>query len=224
MTTALIITGILIVFIVGFVKVYKRHSRVAENIDFAREYREKFVDFANKYFKTFDRFNRSGDFDGEIYVWLTMNVSKIQDLVGNFGVMAYKPAFQNYMINDYLIIINTLPKFREGHVENFDFGAVDDCLLRYIGHVLDYKKDTLRNLKNPFIWFREGFREIFSLPLFIFNWFGIFSRRSINSIMDSVIYKIIAGLLALVTLVSGFVTIIVGYDQTIVFIKRILGK
>ena len=224
MTTTIIIIGILIIIIIGFLEVYKRHSRLIENITFAREYREKFIDFANKYSKTYDRLNRSGDLDGEIYVWLTMNVNKIQDLVGNFGVMSYKPAFQNYMINNYLIILNTLPKFREGQVENFDIGAVDDCLLRYIGHLKEYKKSTLKNLKNPVIWFREGFREIFSLPLLILNWFGIFSRRSLNSIMDSVIYKIIAGFLALVTLVSGLVTIIVGYDQTLVILNRFLGK
>ena len=224
MVTILIIIGILIVIIVGFLDVYNRHSTVIENIVFAREYREKFVDFANKYSKTFGRGDRSGDFDGEIYVWLTMNVSKIQGLVGGFGVMSYKPAFQNYLIDNYQIIINTLPKFRAGQVENFDIGAVDDCLLRYIGHLKEYEKVTLKNLKNPIIWFREGFRAIFSFPLLILNWFGVFSSSSIKSIMNSAIYKIIAGFLALVSLVSGLVTIIVGYDQTIGFINRFLGR
>lgn len=224
MITALIILGILAVFIIGFVQVYNRHSRVEKKIDFASEYRNKFVDFSNKYFKTYDRYSRMGDFDGEQYVWLTMNVSKIQNYVGSFGEMTYKPAFQNYMINNYQIIINTIPKFREGQVESFDVGAVDDCLLRYIGHLEEYSKDTQKNLRNPIVWFREGFREIMSIPIFILSWFGIISNRTVNSIKNSLFYKVISGLIALVALVSGVVTIIVGYDQTIEFVNRLIGK
>lgn len=224
MISVSIILGILTVFIIGFVQVYNRHLRVVKKIDFAGEYRNKFVGFANKYFQTYDRWSRAGDFDGELYVWLTMNVSKIQDYVGSFGVMSYKPAFQNYMFNNYQIIINTIPKFREGQVEKFDVGAVDDCLLRYIGYLEEYSKDTLKNLRNPIVWFREGFREILSIPIFVLNWFGIISKRTVNSIKDSLIYKVISGLIALVTLVSGLVTIIVGYDQTIEFIKKLIEK
>jgi len=224
MVTAIILIGCFLVFLIGFIEVYKRHSRVIKKIEFASEYRNKFVEFGNKYFKNYERWNRSGNLDSELYVWLTMNVSKIQNYVGSFGVMSYKPAFQNYMINNYQIIINTIPKFREGQVENFDVGAVDDCLLRYIGHLEEYSKETLRNLKNPVIWFREGFKEIISIPIFILNWFGIFSSRTVNSIMDSIIYKILTGIIALVTFVSGLVTIILGYDQTIAFINRFLGK
>lgn len=224
MITALIILSILTVFIIGFVQVYNCHSRAVNKIDFAGEYRNKFVEFTNKYFQTYDRWSSAGDFDGELYVWLTMNVSKIQNYVGSFGVMSYKPAFQNYMINNYQIIINTIPKFREGQVENFDVGAVDDCLLRYIGYLEEYSKDAQKNLRNPFVWFREGFREILSVPIFILSWFGIISNRTVNSIKDSLIYKIISGLIALVTLVSGVVTIIVGYGQAIEFVNKYLGK
>jgi len=79
-------------------------------------------------------------------------------------------------------------------------------------------------LKNPLIWFREGFREILSVPIFILSWFGIISNRTLNSIKNSLIYKVISGFIALVTLISGIVTIVVGYDQTIEFINRILNK
>lgn len=67
MITLFIILGILTVFIIGFVQVYNRHSRVVKKIDFAGEYRNKFVEFAKKYFQTYDRYSHSGDFDGELY-------------------------------------------------------------------------------------------------------------------------------------------------------------
>ncbi|MCZ2247767.1 MAG: hypothetical protein LC111_03300 [Bacteroidia bacterium] len=224
MITALIILGILTVFIIGFVQVYNRHSRVVKKIDFAGEYRNKFIEFSNKYFETYDRWSRAGDFDGQLYVWLTMNVSKIQGNLGTFGIMDYIAPFQTYRVSNYQIVINTIPKFRDGTVKDFDVNSVDDCLLRYIGYLEEYSQDTQKNLKNPIVWFREGFREVLSIPIFVLNWFGIISSRTVNSIKDSLIYKVLSGLIALVTLVSGLVTIVVGYDQTLEFVNRLLGK
>ena len=224
MITALIILCIVTVFIIGFVQVYRRHKRVIKKLDFAGEYRNKFVEFANKYFENYDRWSRSGNFDGEQYVWLTMNVSRIQNYLGLFGKMDYIAPFQTYKVSNYQIVINTIPKFRDGSVKDFDVNSVDDSLLRFIGYLEEFQKETLSNLKNPIIWFREGFREIFSVPIFVLSWFGIISNRTLNSIKESLIYKVISGLMALVTLVSGIVTIIVGYDQTLIFINKILGN
>lgn len=150
MITALIISGILSIFIIGFIQVYNRHNRVVKKIEFADEYRYKFVEFANKYFQTYDRYSRSGDFDGELYVWLTMNVSKIQNYVGSFGVMSYKPAFQNYMINNYQIIINTIPKFREGQVENL-YGSLSQKAFK---GELSIKEDNLMMAAEPNIEYK----------------------------------------------------------------------
>lgn len=224
MITTLIILGILTVFIIGFVQVYNRNSRVVKKIDFAGEYRNKFIEFSNKYFETYDRWSRAGDFDGQLYVWLTRNVSRIQGNLGSFGIMDYIAPFQTYRVSNYQIIINTLPKFRAGQVQNFDAGLVDDCLLRYIGYLEDYNKETEKDVKNPIVCFREGFKVIISIPLFIISSFGIFSRRTVDNIMDSFIFKIFAGFTALVTLVSGLVTIVVGYDQTVKFIFGLINR
>lgn len=224
MITLIIIGGIFLVMTIGFIDVYRRLSRTKSEIEFAREYRSKFIEFANKYFQDYNRYNRTGEFDGELYVWLTMNVNKIQNNVGNFGIMSYKPAYQNHYISNYAIILNTIPKFRAGQIENFDVTSVDDCLLRYLGLTQDYKKDTEKNIKNPIIWFREGIKTILSIPIFILSWFGLLSHRTFDNILDSAIYKILTGIVALVTFTSGLVTIIVGYDQTIVFINRLLQK
>lgn len=224
MVTSFIILGILAVFIIGFVKVYNRHSRVIKNINFASEYRKKFVTFSKKYFKIYERRSRSSNFDYELYEWLTMNVIKIQNNIGFLGVITYQPPFTNYMIDNYKIIVNTLPKFRNGQVGRSDADMVDDCLLRYLGHLEEDLKETQKDLRNPIVWFREGFREIMSIPIFILSWFGIISNQTVNSINNSSIYKVISGLIALVTLVSSVVTIIVGYDQTIEFVNRLFGK
>jgi len=220
MITILIILGILTVFIIGFAQVYNRHSRVVKKIDFAGEYRSKFIEFSNKYFETYDHWSRAGDFNRQLYVWLTMNVNKIQGNLGTFGIIDYITLFQTYRVS---IVINTIPKFRDGTVKDFDVNSVDDCLLRYIGYLEESSQDTQKNLKNPIVWFREGFREVLSIPIFVLNWFKIISNRTVNSIKDSLIYNVLSGLIALVTLVSGLVTIVVGYDQTLEFVNRLLG-
>ena len=224
MVTTLIISGLIIVLLTGLILTFRRHSKILKDLDFAREYRDKFVEFVNHYFKNNDRWSNKGNIDGETYVWLTMNVNKIQNKVGGFGIMTYKPTYQNYMINNYQLIVNTLPLFREGKVENFDANSVDDCLLRYLGHLEGNTQETFKNLKNPIIWFREGIREILSIPILLLSWFGIFSTRTVNRIIDSTIFKIIAGLFALVTFISGVVTIIVGYEETLAFFQRLLIK
>ena len=182
MTTALIIIGIVLIFLIGFIQVFRTHSRTIKKHELASEYRNKFIEFANKYFENYDRWSGSGNFDGELYVWLTKNVSKIQSNVGHFGIMDYIAPFQTYSISNYQIIINTIPKFREGKIENFDVNSVDDCLLRYIGYIEEQSNGNIKNLKNPIIWFRIGFQEIISIPLFVLNWFGIFSKHRVKRV------------------------------------------
>lgn len=223
-TTLLIISGILTVFIIGFSKVYNRYSTVVKKIDFAREYRRKFIKFSNKYFKTYDRWSATGNFDGQLYTWLTMNVNKIQGNLGIHGIMEYIAPFQSYRVSNYQIVINTIPKFRDGTVQDFDINSVDDSLLRYIGYLEEFSQDAHKNLKNPFVWFREGFREVLSIPIFILNWFGIISNSTVNLIKDSLIYKVISGLIALFTLLSAIVTILVGYEQALKILTKFLEK
>lgn len=223
MITTLVILSILAVFVIGFVWVYQCHLHVVKKLDFAGEYRDQFIDFANKYLENFDSWSRSGTYSGEQYAWLTMNVSKIQSDLGRFGVLDFIAPFQTYRVPNYQIVINTIPKFRDGSIKDFDIYSVDDCLLRYIGHLQGDRKDTHQSLKNPIVWFREGFREILSVPIFILSSFEVISKRTVILIKDSLVYKGISGFIALVTLVSGIVTIIVGYDQAKEFVLKLFG-
>ena len=81
-----------------------------------------------------------------------------------------------------------------------------------------------RKLKNPIIWFKEGFQEIISLPLYILNWFGILSDTGVSKVTTNVIFKFLAGIGGLVAFASGVVTIIQGKEQTIAFFKQLFHK
>jgi hypothetical protein len=81
-----------------------------------------------------------------------------------------------------------------------------------------------KKLKNPIAWFKEGFQEIISLPIYLLNWFGILSDTTVSKVTTNVIFKILAGIAGLVTFISGIVTIIQGKDQTISFIRQLFHK
>lgn len=223
MTTIIIFT-FLFILVVGLITIIRRYKNFIDRHNFAADYRGKLIQLANKYFKNYDSWNRQGDLDGDLYMWLTKNVNKIQDDLGGLGTMHYVAPFQIYQIRNYQIIINTLPKFRTGQIENFDIHSSDDCLLRYIGVLEKVLESIKKKLKNPIAWFKEGFQEIISLPIYILNWFGILSDTAVSKVTTNVTFKILAGIAGLVTFLSGIVTIIQGKDQTISFIRQLLHK
>ena len=222
--TALIITIFIFVFALGFITIFRRYQRILKEKNFGVEYRNRFVEFANKYFETTHGYYSQKNFDTELYIWLTKNVNEIQANLGHLGKMHYVAAFQMYEVKNYEVVINTLPKFRDGKIESFDVNSTDDCLLRYIGSMKKIIESLSKKLKNPIIWFKEGFQEIISLPLYIFNWFGILSDRAVARVTTNVIWKVLAGLGGLVTFVSGIVTIIQGKDQTIELLRHWFGR
>ena len=222
--TLLIILSFFIFLITGFIIIYNRFSANLKSLEFAGEFREKFVEFANEYINTYDNWSNRGIINGTTYAWLTMNVNKMQEQLGHLGTMHYIAPFQIYQIPSYEILINTIPKFRDGSVQEFDLNHSDDCLLRYLGVIEKIVNQNQKNLWNPIVWFKEGVHEILSLPIFIFKWFGIFGNRTMARIMTSSIYKAFTGLTALVALVSGIVTIIQGKEKTLEFIAKLLNN
>lgn len=198
--------------------------KTQEKLSFTTEYRNQFVEFTNNFYKSYDRFDRRGEIDHEKYVWLTKNANKMQGMLGQTGLMDYIGPFQQYKISNYNIVLNTIPKFRDKAITEFDVNSVDDCLLRYIGIVEEQTNERSRQLKNPFLWLKQGFKEFFSLPIYIVNWFGIIPDRIVGKITSNLIFNILVGIGGFVTFVSGLVTIIQGKEQTIDFIKKLFGK
>jgi len=226
MTTLFIILFFLSVASLGAIILYKKHSRIQEKIKFANEYRNTFVEFNNKFFSSASSglFAKGGNIDNEKYIWLTMNSNKIQSQMGQMGIIHYIGPFQKYSISNYQIILNSLPKYRDGQLTQFDVNAVDDGLLRYLGTKEELRIEAVKKLSNPFIWLQQGFKEIFSLPIYIINWFGIIPDRIVGKVTSNIFYNIIIGIISFVTLLSGIVTIIQGKADTIKFFKHLFIK
>lgn len=190
-------------------------------LDFAFEFRNRFINLANHYQSTYDDWSRSGEIIDEEYTWLTKNVELMQSSIGGYGVVDYIAPFNRYRFPRYQILINTLPKFRE-RIDSTDINMSDDCLLRYIGVLENILIRIKKELGNPFIWFKEGIAIVMILPLNILHWLGLINNTKVKSVENNSVYKFTTGFIALITLVSGIVTILQGKDVVVTFIKSLL--
>lgn len=214
---------LLLFLLVGYIKLRHNFSGLLESRKFALEYRVRFNELSTSYFKSYDRYERRGSFSGEMYEWLTKNVGKIQRRLGLFGIIDYTAPFNKFRAPRYEIIINTIPKFRDGTIKEHDANWVDDCLLRYIGYNEELVEKGLSELRNPFIWFRAGVQFVVSVPFYALNWFGVISERRLDGIIRNTFFKVGSGIVAIVAFMANLVTIFGTWDRLILFIKQSVG-
>ena len=197
--------------IIGFVYIQIQLRKLKEDFKYAANYKHTFVELTNKW--------RSKDeLDNEKYVWLTMNANKIQSIIGGFGIIDYIAPMQTYTIPNYHVILNNLPRFRDGKISNFEINTTDDCLLRYLGHVKNNIDSILKKIKNPLYWFKEGIKLIIGSPFLLLAWFEIINQNTLNRILSNFLYNVITGIISLFTFLSSIITIIIGKDEFLKYI------
>lgn len=224
MYIAIVIALFVLVLWLGLYKLNKQYRLVLENHEFAFTFREKFIEMTNIYFSKYDSYSGRRHLDQELYMWLTKNVNRMQGDLGNMGTMHFVAPYRTYSVRHYQIIINTIPKYRMGNVEDFEVNSVDDCLLRYLGVMEKAVEATDKRRRNPAIWFKEGIQGILSLPIYILNWFGIIGDNLVSKIISNLLFRIITGIGALAAFISSIVTVIQGKDQTISFFQGLFHR
>jgi hypothetical protein len=212
------ILGIALVMAIGFFKTLAYYRALKKRRDFVSEFSDKFVEFANK-----------PDFDGKLYYWLTHNSVAVQSELGPLGIVTYKPPAAGYMIQNYQIVVNLLPELRREKTENRLFRNDEihreyasmclDVLVRYLGVIDRWLQGAKGELQNPLIWLRQGVQAILLLPAYILHWFGLLGAAAIGTLTRNILVKGISAIVAIVGLLSGLVTIIVGWDQSIRIIE-----
>lgn len=205
---------------VGYFQLRAAKTYLLEKIALLNEFRNKFIQLANSV-RFEHRFGNVDNIDSEIYIWLTLNATKIQRSIGRYGVVDYIAPFQMYKATNYQVIVNTLPKFRSNNLMYDDITMADDALLRGIGIFHEFHEKAERDSKNPIKWFQAGFKYILSLPFKLLTWFGLVSEEKIDSIIGSSIYKFISGLIGLIGFFSAIVTITTGWESFIKIVKSI---
>ncbi len=107
--------------------------------------------------------------DADIYTWLTKKTIQIENELGGFSVVAtYIPPFANYRVNNYQLILNTLPKIYRGIAHDSDIISCIEAMVRYIGMLEDKLTSNKSMMKNPIMWFKEGVSVVVLLPIYFF--------------------------------------------------------
>jgi len=202
------IITLIILLLIGWSTIKCNLNKYIKDNNSVIEYRDKFIEFCNQF-----NSNNNQSTSLDLYNWLIMNSQHIQNIISGFGKMDYKPAFAQYYIRNYEVILNTIPKFRNHDIEDFDIYSTDECLLRYIGYQNERISCIKKQIINPIIWFREGVKSIINIIPFLFNWFGIISSSRVRSIINSNFWNVISGIIALAGFISSLVTIIAGKED-----------
>lgn len=202
------------VLIIGRIKLKKLQNKLIEQKNFSEEYIRKF----QKYIESNGR-------DLNVYTWLITKSVKMQNYMGELGVLSvFSPPLRQVSYRNYQIIVNMIPYIKEEYdskinqiLTTFDTvgqcaGLIQDSLFSYLG-TLDEDYDDLQKLiKNPLIWFREGVRTILNYPINILSFFGLVSDLKPIATYSSKIMVILSGIISLIGIISGLITIFNGWE------------
>jgi hypothetical protein len=213
---------VLLLLLTGSVSVYRRLVDTRRRRAFAIEFLSSFQDFM-----------RSDGTDSDKYAWLVSKSVRMQRDLGIYGYLeSYHPAFARVVYRNVAVITTLLPDlFTE--LSNRGLGrweeaiaklqqTLQEVLLRYLG-VLDEKiAVTYSELRNPFVWFREGVKASLFLPLTLFSWLGLMSVHTLKRIVNSVLAQWISGVVATVGFLSAVITLVTGWTVFVALIQRFL--
>lgn len=204
------------IFLIGLFSIIKSLSDIEKKNRFTLN----FFDMLKKYIQSAGR-------DTSTYSWLTSKSPKMQRYIGIYGIMQYQPAYRNYVINHYELIINGLSELSRYYDDSLldslsrQMGqTLQESIIRYLGVLEESREVLITQRKNPVVWFREGIKFILSIPFKSLVWFDILNSSIVIKITSNILFKSFSGLIALITFLSTVITIVLGYEQ---FTKYLLS-
>ena len=223
MDRILAISVIVLTAVLGFVRIFRKVKDINSRTQFANEFMEQLSKYLN-----------SNGEDYDTYSWLVHRSPKIQREMGVFGLLRnYRPPFSNLMFNNYDIILNILPELRNEFEEerlmrntrtlrNY-VALLNESILRYMGDLSDRLEPLRKELKNPVIWLREGFSWVVLLPLTVLSWVGVLGETLLEKISRNPFFKLFAGIITLLGVVSSIMTIVIGWDSFLEAARRLFS-
>lgn len=206
------------ILIVGFVHLVIGIYKLNAKYELITEFTKRFINLSNIYFD-------KGDVSSENYEWLLANVDEVNNMLGAAGTISYKPAFANYIQNNYQVLINTIPHFKtRAGVEPDEVSFIEALLKRFASVLNKSIKDERRDVKNPFKWFLEGVSVLLSVPLNILKSLGVLSSGAYGKVTKSGLFKAIVSIIALISFVDTLYTIFSGSSFTVQIIYSIVSK
>ena len=208
------VSALVVLMAVGRYQIGKALGSLHADMEFAREYQDKFVRFINGLFSR-------QHFDNELYGWLTYNVARMQRDLGDFGKVDYRPPYAGYMVRNYQLLVNTLNQMRSALSDEYGFqllgkdqdaASCSDMILRYAGSLGEQEQDLLRESGSPFVWLQQGTQFIVTLPIRLLVWSGLIQYSTFASVSQNGVIKFLSFLINLVGFVGSIITIVTGWN------------
>lgn len=220
-TIAVLIT-IVAVLAVGLTSLVRRRRALSEQMAFAVEFTNRLGEFAS-----------AQAFDGQQYTWLTQHAVQMQEDLGPLGIVDYKPPGNLGFIPRYQVILNLLPELRRLRMGEYHFGVDDifreqanlclDTLVRYSGVLERRLAQSLSQLRNPLAWLREGVQTTLLIPVSLLVALGILGASTQARFRGSLLFRVLAGIVALIGLLSAIMTIALGWQQFTALVNRLIA-
>ena len=211
MVVGLVITG----FIANVINI----RTCSNNYNFLVEYRDKFSKFIS------DLLNKN-KYSNKDYEWLMSNSGKVQIILGDAGIISYKDISGYYP--NYQIVLNFMNEvmslFSKGLIgtESEKITWCHNAFLRKMGIYDEYIKKEIKRTFNPLYDLTSGIKVILGIPLDILYSIGLISSKNLTKIKDNVLFKILGGIISLLTFLSTIMSIVLGWNDFVNLIKGIL--
>jgi hypothetical protein len=213
---------LLCLMLAGGVHLLRRRASIRGDKEFAIEFADKLRTYVN-----------SEGHDGPAYAWLVHRSTKMQTQMGPGGIYgAYRPPFANFQYRDYPIVMNMLPDLRQAYGDHIlarsqagqYANALFDALVRHVGVLDDREAAAVDALRNPLVWLREGAAMVVAFPVDLLAGLGIMSSRMAVHWRAGWFVRVVSGLVALTSLVSAVIGIVIGWAPFIAWCHALAEK
>jgi hypothetical protein len=185
-------------------------------------------EFIDKYIKKFQRFSETyhGEFDSELYHWLTHRVLRAQSLASDTAVWeSFDSKLQDAAAQKSASLVETLDQMGQHSVPADRVQSLTSFMIRYLGGLDDYIENLQQQQKNPLLLFRQGIQGILLAPAMALRWVTgsdeaaeeVAPRREIGPW---------TAFLSIISLIVPLFVILVGWDpivQTMGFVASMIS-
>ncbi|MFN7116939.1 MAG: hypothetical protein ACK4TA_09090 [Saprospiraceae bacterium] len=211
------VTFFFAILLLGLLDVFIKVRNFKNKLIYITDYRN---DFARLVFE----YKENEVLNHFLYERLLKSSYSLQTEIDILEKMSYRPAFAPYIIKNYQVLINTIPKFRDGTIDVVDINFADDSLIRYIGFVENLLSMEIHNLYNPLKWFHSGISALINLPFRVLSSFGLISSSREQQILTHINFKQLSSVIAVFAFIGTVMGIIADFEEVKNFLSKIFNK
>jgi hypothetical protein len=201
-SAALVPTSLLVL---GLVRIVRRRNSLKTQHDFATEFLMKYGACMKSL--------AGRELDREAHVWLTLHLTRMQEQLAGEDVLTLKPPGSNVLLSNFQLLPSTLMSIGSGTALDWMVCWCRDVLLQHVGSLEDKHRRARASLSNPIVWLGEGARLVLATPLFVLGWLGVFAVSRANRLAETWMFRALAGVCALATLLAAVMSIVMGWSD-----------